>query len=48
MLGETSVADPAALGLSSPVQGRDLLSTGLAVKVGGSPQVIWIVYQRGK
>jgi hypothetical protein len=48
MLGETSVADPAALGLSSPVQGRDLLSTGLAVKVGGSPRVIWIVYQRGK
>ena len=45
MLGETTPADLAALGLSAQVAGRDLLTSGLAVTLGRSPRAVWIAYQ---
>jgi hypothetical protein len=48
MLGETAPADLALLGLESRVQGTDLLDGSLAIKLGDSPQVIWIVYRKVK
>jgi hypothetical protein len=46
MLGAVQSADLAALGLSSPLAGRQLLDEGLSLKPGKSPQAIWIAYHR--
>jgi hypothetical protein len=48
MLGTTEAVDVAALGLPARTIGHGLTTPGLAVKLGRSAQVIWIVYQREK
>ena len=48
MSGKTDPADIVALGLSPQIPGRDLLKKGLELKIGSSPQIVWIIYQATK
>jgi hypothetical protein len=46
MLGKVAPADLATLGLAAKLSGRDLLDHGLTLKLGKSPQVVWIAYRK--
>jgi hypothetical protein len=48
MSSKTDPADIVALGLSGQIPGHDLLKKGIELKIGSSPQIIWITYQATK